>query len=369
MWRPIISQICFQLSTWPMKLARVSGERQLQRWSDTDTEHASPAHSSSTQSIRQLSASAGISLDEHCCCEHFLPTVESLPAVAQWNLQSRRRAFPQHKRLWRIARRICSIYAAISLHSSQRQRLHQTKAAQISQCHPNSWHQMAMISLPWLLKHQTFPVKTSSVPMCSNFPSAKRQCPSCSVKLHLNIYIVCNLSNLSQWNISKRYTYYIYILKRFMSLSFEHYYLIHVSACAWARVGCCAGCQSTSCFPNHLSNTFESSHWPMCLLPLKLLACAALADWSPSAITCQENKNTQEDTNYWSHNLLLLNSSMMMSILPLARDRVDEGSNAATNVPMSHIHHATIAVIHNRNPVWCWLSQASIQHEITSSNL
>ena len=296
MWRPIISQICFQLSTWPMKLARVSGERQLQRWSDTDTEHASPAHSSSTQSIRQLSASAGISLDEHCCCEHFLPTVESLPAVAQWNLQSRRRAFPQHKRLWRIARRICSIYAAISLHSSQRQRLHQTKAAQISQCHPNSWHQMAMISLPWLLKHQTFPVKTSSVPMCSNFPSAKRQCPSCSVKLHLNIYIVCNLSNLSQWNISKRYTYYIYILKRFMSLSFEHYYLIHVSACAWARVGCCAGCQSTSCFPNHLSNTFESSHWPMCLLPLKLLACAALADWSPSAITCQANKNTQEDT-------------------------------------------------------------------------
>ena len=98
--------------------------------------------------------------------------------------------------------------------------------------------------------------------MCSNFPSAKRQCPSCSVKLHLNIYIVCNLSNLSQWNISKRYTYYIYILKCFMSLSFEHYYLIHVSACAWARVGCCAGCQSTSCFPNHLSNTFEAATGP-----------------------------------------------------------------------------------------------------------
>ena len=79
-------------------------------------------------------------------------------------------------------------------------------------------------------------------------------------------------------------------------------------------------------------------------------------------------------TNYPNHlfqnnNLLLLNSSMMMSILPLARDRVDEGSNAPTNVPMSHIHHATIALIHNRNPVWCWLSQASIQHEITSSNL
>ena len=215
--------------------------------------------------------------------------------VAQWNLQSRRRAFPQHKRLWRIARRIYSIYAAISLHSSQRQRLHQTTAAQISQCHPSSWHQMAMISLPWLLKHKTFPVKTSSVPMCSNFPSAKRQCPSCSVKLHLQIYIVCNLSNLSQWNISKRYTYYIYSLKHFMSLSFEHYYLIQVSACAWALVGCCGGCQSTSCFPNHLSNTFESSHWPMCLLPLKLLACAALADWSPAAITCQANKNTQED--------------------------------------------------------------------------
>ena len=50
-----------------------------------------------------------------------------------------------------------------------------------------------------------------------------------------------------------------------MSHFFEHYYLIHVSACIWARVGCCAGCQSTSCFPNHLSNTFESSHWPMCL--------------------------------------------------------------------------------------------------------
>ena len=284
---------------------------------------------SSTQSIRQHSASAAISLDEHCCCEHFLPNVESLPAVAQWNLQSRRRAFPQHKRLWRIARRICSIYAAISLHSSQRQRLHQTKAAQISQCHPNSWHQMAMISLPWLLKHKTFPVKTSSVPisqchpsswhqmamislpwllkhktfpvktssvpMCSNFPSAKRQCPSCSVKLHLKIHIVCNLSNLSQWNISKRYTYYIYSLKHFMSLSFEHYYLIQVSACAWALVGCCGGCQSTSCFPNPLSNTFESSHWPMCLLPLKLLACAALADWSPAASTCQANKNTQED--------------------------------------------------------------------------
>ena len=50
---------------------------------------------------------------------------------------------------------------------------------------------------------------------------------------------------------------------------------------------------------------------------------------------------------------LLLNSSMMMSMLPLARERVDESSNAPTNVPMSHIHHATIAVIHNRNPVLC----------------
>ena len=151
---------------------------------------------------------------------------------------------------------------------------------------------------PWSLCHGSWNTRPSrSKPVQSQcVQTAKRQCPSCSVKLHLNIYIVCNLSNLSQWNISKRYTYYIYILKRFMSLSFEHYYLVHVSACAWARVGCCAGCQSTSCFPNHLSNTFESSHWPMCLLPLKLLACAALADWSPSAITCQANKNTQEDT-------------------------------------------------------------------------
>ena len=88
----------------------------------------------------------------------------------------------------------------------------------------------------------------------------------------------------------------------------------------------------------------------MCLHPLKLLACAALADWSPAAITCQANKNTQEDITDHT-NLLLLNSSMMMSIRPLARDRVDECSNAPTNVPMSHIHHATIAVIHNRNPM------------------
>ena len=63
------------------------------------------------------------------------------------------------------------------------------------------------------------------------------------------------------------------------------------------------------------------------------------------------SKQKHARRHYWSHNLLLLNSSMMMSILPLARDRVDEGSNAPTNVPMSHIHHATIAVIHNRNPV------------------
>ena len=34
-------------------------------------------------------------------------------------------------------------------------------------------------------------------------------------------------------------------------------------------------------------------------------------------------------------------------ILPLARDRVDKGSNATPTVAMSHIHHATIAVIHN----------------------
>ena len=141
---------------------------------------------------------------------HCATAGRSLPAVTQWNLQSRRRAFPQHKRL------LCSIYATISLHSSQRQRLQQTKAAQISQCHPNSWHQMAMISLPWLLKHKTFPVKTSSVPISQCHPSswhqmamislpwllkhktfpvktssvptsANRQCPSCSVKRHLKI--------------------------------------------------------------------------------------------------------------------------------------------------------------------------------------
>ena len=81
------------------------------------------------------------------------------------------------------------------------------------------------------------------------------------------------------------------------------------------------------------------------------------------------SKQKHARRHYWSHNLLLLNASMMMSILPLARDRVDEGANAPANVPMSHIHHATIAVIHNRNSVWCWLSQASIQHEIPSSNL
>ena len=66
------------------------------------TKAASPAHSSSTQSIRQNSASAAISLDEHCCCENFFPNFESLPAVAQWDLQSRKMAFPQHMHLSRV---------------------------------------------------------------------------------------------------------------------------------------------------------------------------------------------------------------------------------------------------------------------------
>ena len=43
-------------------------------------------------------------------------------------------------------------------------------------------------------------------------------------------------------------------------------------------------------------------------------------------------------------------------------------SNKCSDVTYPPCHHATIAVIHNRNPVWCWLSQASIQHAITSSN-
>ena len=158
-----------------------------------------------------------------------------------------------------------------------------------------------MISLPWLLKHQTFPVKASSVPRCSNFPTAKRQCLSCSVKLHLNIYLVCYLSNLSQ----RRYIYCIYL------------------------------------YP-------QGFHAPiLCTLQLQLLACAALADCLPSAITCQAKKNTQEDTT--DHiTCFLLNSSMITSVLPLARDREDGGSDATNNVPLSHIHRVTLAVIRNR---------------------
>ena len=44
-------------------------------------------------------------------------------------------------------------------------------------------------------------------------------------------------------------------------------------------------------------------------------------------------------------------------ILPLVRDRVDKGSNATPTVAMSHFHHGTITVIHNRNHVWCWVCQ------------
>ena len=167
--------------------------------------HASTARSNNTQSGRQNSGSVATCLDACSYCGNFVPSCGSLAAVRECTLQSQLSSFSDHKRLWQIAERICPIFEAVSLHSPQKEHRHQTEAAKISLCHPNSWHQMAMISLPWLLKHQTFPVKTSSIPRCSNFPSAKRQCPSCSVKLHLNISIVCNLSNLSQWNISKRY--------------------------------------------------------------------------------------------------------------------------------------------------------------------
>ena len=61
------------------------------------------------------------------------------------------------------------------------------------------------------LKHQTFPVKTSSVPRCSNFPSAKRQCPSCSVRLHLN-----------------KYLYSLKPLQRFSMKHFKEIHLLHL---------------------------------------------------------------------------------------------------------------------------------------------
>ena len=69
-----------------------------------------------------------------------------------------------------------------------------------------------------------------------------------------------------------------------------------------------------------------------------------------TTLTWQVGRNTQEDTT--DHiTCFLLNSSMMTYVLPLARDREDDGSNAPTNVPMSQIHHVTIAVIHNRQSI------------------
>ena len=125
--------------------------------------------------------------------------------------------------------------------------------------------------------------------------------PLIYIVCYLNIYLVCYLSNLSQ----RRYIYCIYL------------------------------------YP-------QGFHAPiLCTLQLQLLACAALADCLPSAITCQAKKNTQEDiTDHIT--CFLLNSSMITSVLPLARDREDGGSNAPNNVPLSHIHRVTLAVIRNR---------------------
>ena len=86
------------------------------------------------------------------------------------------------------------------------------------------------------------------------------QCLSCSVKLHLNIYIVCNLSNLFdeqlfvlQCQATNKYLYSMYPL----CIDILSYHLIHLSACASACVGCWTECQSTGCFPCHLSNTYK----------------------------------------------------------------------------------------------------------------
>ena len=141
---------------------------------------------------------------------------------------------------------------------------------------------------------------------------------SCSVKLHLPSYIVCNLSAF----ISSCTT----ILSTFLLV------LRLASAVA-------LGVKAQACFPYHLSNTFETSHWPTCLLPLQLLACAALADCLPSAITWQAKKNTQEDTT--DHiTCFLLNSSMITSVLPLARDR-DDGTQMLQT--MFRCHMSTVS--------------------------
>ena len=176
-----------------------------------------------------------------------------------------------------------------------------------------------------------------------------------------------------------------------MSLSFAQYCVIHTSACAWAH----------ACFPNHFTWTKTlqwtdaiSQHlWKQPLTNVLIYTetpgLKALADRSPSAVTCQANKNTVLITRHPPDNLLprwwklfvatgwpwclshtpdragqnqfspkvftLLSAQRpcLSSLLPLARDRVDKGSNATSTVAMSHFHHGTITVIHNRNHVWC----------------
>ena len=189
-----------------MKLARVSGERQPQRNSDTHMVHASTARSNNTQSGRQNSGSVAICLDACSYCGNFVPSCGSLAAVRECTLQSQLSSFSDHKRLWQIAERICPIFEAVSLHSPQREHRHQTEAAKISLCHPNSWHQMAMISLPWLCKNQTFPVKTGSVPRCKHVSTCTKTV-SVSQCIYIYIYLLSNQPILSQSAILTRYTY------------------------------------------------------------------------------------------------------------------------------------------------------------------
>ena len=84
----------------------------------------------------------------------------------------------------------------------------------------------------------------------------------------------------------------------------------------------------------------QGFHAPiLCRLQLQLLACAALADCLPSAITCQAKKNTQEDIT--EHiTCFLLNSSMITSVLPLARDR-DDGTQMLQT--MFRCHMSTVS--------------------------
>ena len=194
-------------------------------------EHASPAHSSSTPSIRHSSTSAGTSLDEHGCRVYLVQTVESLPAVAQSNFQSRRKVFPQHKRLWRIARRICPIYAAISLHSSQQATsVPNTSCANFkvsSQLVTANGHDLFAMAL----QTPDLPGQNQLSPKVFTILSTQRQCPSCSVKLHqISIQLVCNLYVNEPFQSDKPIT--ITSRRSFMSLSFEQYCIIHTFACA-----------------------------------------------------------------------------------------------------------------------------------------